>query len=40
LQRDYAEYVAAAKREETKQRRIEKILPMIVTGSGMNDKYR
>ncbi len=28
LQREYAEYVADAKREETKRRRLEKILPM------------
>ena len=40
LQREYAEYVAAAKRDETKQRRIDKILPMIAKGVGLNDKYR
>ncbi len=27
-------------RDETKQRRIEKILPMIANGVGLNDKYR
>jgi uncharacterized protein YdeI (YjbR/CyaY-like superfamily) len=40
LQREYADYVTGAKRDETKQRRIEKILPMIVAGKGLNDKYR
>ena len=40
LQREYANYVAEAKRDETKQRRIEKILPMIVAGKGLNDRYR
>ncbi len=40
LQREYAEYVANAKREDTKARRIEKILPMIVAGKGLNDRYR
>ncbi len=40
LQREYAEYIASAKRDETKQRRIAKILPMIVAGVGLNDKYR
>ena len=40
MQREYADYVAAAKRDETKQRRIDKILPMIAKGVGLNDKYR
>ena len=39
-QREYAEYVAEAKRDETKQRRITKILPMILQGAGLNDRYR
>jgi len=38
--REYAEYVDSAKRDETKQKRIEKILPMIESGIGLNDKYR
>ena len=29
-QRDFAEYIAEAKREETKQKRLKKILPMIM----------
>ncbi len=40
LQREYADYVAGAKHDDTKQRRIEKMLPMIVKGVGLNDKYR
>lgn len=39
-QREYADYIATAKRDETKQRRVEKILPMISAGVGLNDKYR
>jgi uncharacterized protein YdeI (YjbR/CyaY-like superfamily) len=38
--REYADYISEAKREETKQRRIEKILPMIEDGVGLNDRYR
>ena len=40
MQREYAEYVSAAKRDDTKQKRIDKILPMIASGAGLNDKYR
>jgi len=40
LQREYTDHVASAKREETKQKRIEQILPMIAAGKGLHDKYR
>ena len=40
MQREYSLYVAEAKQAATKQRRIDKILPMIVAGHGLNDKYR
>ena len=40
LQREYADYVASAQRDDTKKRRIDKILPMIVAGKGLNDRYR
>ena len=40
LQREYSDYIADAKRDETKQKRIEKILPMIRSGAGLHDKYR
>lgn len=39
-QREYAEYISTAKREETKQSRLEKIIPMILQGMGLNDKYK
>ena len=39
-QREYAEYIAEAKRDETKIKRLEKIVPMIIAGKGLNDKYR
>lgn len=39
-QREYADYIADAKRAETKAKRIEKVLPMIESGIGLNDKYR
>lgn len=38
--REYAEYISEAKRPETKTKRLEKIIPMIKEGVGMNDKYR
>ena len=40
LRREYADYIADAKRDDTKLRRIDKILPMISRGIGLNDKYR
>ena len=39
-QREYCEYIDTAKQEKTKLSRLEKILPMIEEGIGMNDKYR
>ncbi len=38
--REYAEFIATAKLAATKLRRIEKVLPMIAGGVGLNDKYR
>ena len=40
MRREYADYVADAKREDTKLRRIDRILPMISAGVGLHDKYR
>ena len=40
FKREYAEYIASAKQHATKQKRIDKILPMIEAGVGLNDKYR
>lgn len=38
--REYAEYISTAKRAATKQSRLKKIIPMILEGKGLNDKYR
>jgi len=39
-QREFLEYVETAKQEKTKLTRIEKIKSMILSGIGLNDKYR
>ncbi len=39
-QREYSEYISEAKREATKESRLEKIIPMILNGSGLYDKYK
>ncbi len=39
-QKEFCEYLAEAKQEKTKSRRLEKILPMIADGVGLNDAYR
>lgn len=39
-QREFCEYILSAKREATKQSRLEKIIPMILSKVGLNDKYR
>ncbi len=39
-QKEYAEHIETAKRIETKQARIERIIPMIMQGIGLNDKYK
>ncbi|PKA83859.1 uncharacterized protein YdeI (YjbR/CyaY-like superfamily) [Ulvibacter sp. MAR_2010_11] len=39
-QREYAEYIGEAKRDATKQTRLEKITPMILEGVGLHDKYK
>ena len=39
-QKEFCEYIAEAKQEKTKLRRLEKILPMIQDGLGLNDGYR
>ena len=38
--RDFAEHVNSAKREETRKQRLEKVIPMILEGIGLNDKYK
>jgi uncharacterized protein YdeI (YjbR/CyaY-like superfamily) len=39
-QREYCDYISDAKRKETKQNRLKKIIPMFSKGIGLNDKYR
>jgi uncharacterized protein YdeI (YjbR/CyaY-like superfamily) len=39
-QREYAEHVAEAKKEEARLRRLAKITPMILKGGGLHDKYK
>ncbi|SFZ92867.1 Uncharacterized conserved protein YdeI, YjbR/CyaY-like superfamily, DUF1801 family [Flaviramulus basaltis] len=39
-QREYCEYIDTAKRDATKQTRLEKIKPMILKNIGLNDKYK
>jgi uncharacterized protein YdeI (YjbR/CyaY-like superfamily) len=37
--REFAEHVGSAKRAETRAARLQKIIPMILRGEGLNDKY-
>ncbi|PTX62999.1 uncharacterized protein YdeI (YjbR/CyaY-like superfamily) [Kordia periserrulae] len=39
-QKEYIEHIASAKRDVTKQNRLDKSIPMILAGKGLNDKYR
>jgi len=39
-QREYAAHINDAKRSATKLSRIRKIIPLIKSGAGLNDKYR
>jgi len=39
-QREFAEYIMEAKQEATRLKRLEKVVPMIKGGVGLNDKYR
>ncbi len=38
--KEFAEYISSAKMEKTRQSRLEKALPLISRGIGLNDKYR
>lgn len=38
--REYIEHISSAKKEETRLKRIEKIIPLILGKKGLNDKYR
>jgi uncharacterized protein YdeI (YjbR/CyaY-like superfamily) len=39
-QKEYVVYINEAKQDSTKIKRIEKIIPMILNGIGLNDKYK
>lgn len=39
-QKEYAYYITDAKQEATKRRRLDKIIPMILEGVGLNDRYK
>lgn len=39
-QREYCNHIATAKREATKQSRLQKILPLLLIGAGLHDKYK
>lgn len=39
-QKDYIEHIDSAKRQTTKESRLTKIIPMIIRGEGLNDKYK
>ncbi len=38
--REYANHISEAKREATQQKRMEKIIPMVIRGVGLHDKYK
>ncbi len=38
--REYVEYIASAKKEQTKMNRLTRILPLIENGKGLNDQYK
>jgi len=39
-QKEYCIHLAGAKREATQLKRLEKMIPLILAGKGLNDKYR
>lgn len=38
--REYANHISEAKREATQLKRLEKIIPMVISGVGLHDKYK
>ena len=38
--REFADYIIEAKRESTKEKRLEKISPMIINRIGLNEAYK
>lgn len=39
-QREFAEYIASAKQSETRFARVQKVIPLILENTGLNDKFR
>jgi uncharacterized protein YdeI (YjbR/CyaY-like superfamily) len=39
-QREFAEYIASAKQSETRLARVQKVIPLILENTGLNDKFR
>ncbi len=39
-QKEYAEYISGAKQESTRLKRLEKCIPIVLAGKGLNDKYK
>lgn len=39
-QKEYVEFISSAKRPQTKLDRLKKITPLIMSGKGLNDKYK
>ncbi len=39
-QKEYIEHVTSAKKEETNLARLNKVIPIIMEGKGLNDKYK
>lgn len=39
-QREYTEHISCAKHEHTRLRRLKKCIPLIISGAGLNDKYK
>lgn len=39
-QHEFADYISVAKRVETRQRRLQKVILLIQQDTGLNDKYR
>lgn len=39
-QKEYVEHISSAKREATRLSRLNKAIPLILSGTGLNDKYR
>ncbi len=39
-QKDYIEHIQSAKQDKTKVSRLEKVIPMILQGTGLNDQYK